>query len=138
MLRSLQNIMCRKLRGKAMVTKNIIRVLTLAFSLLALPLLLGGCGSTATMTGGYADNASIAIVARDRHVGERVNLYVDGTLVRSDVEAVEESKATRKAERIVVAPGTHEVSVVNQGGVELFRQKVFLSAGKVKLVVLLP
>jgi len=28
--------------------------------------------------------------------------------------------------------------VVNQGGVELFRQKVFLSAGKVKLVVLLP
>ena len=28
-----------------MVTKNIIRVLTLAFSLLALPLLLGGCGS---------------------------------------------------------------------------------------------
>lgn len=138
MLRSLQNIMCRKLRGKAMVTKNIIRVLTLAFSLLALPLLLGGCGSTATMTGGYADNASIAIVARDRHVGERVNLYVDGALVRSDVEAVKESKATRKAERIVVAPGTHEVSVVNQGGVELFRQKVFLSAGKVKLVVLLP
>lgn len=138
MLRSLQNIMCRKLRGKAMVTKNIIRVLTLAFSLLALPLLLGGCGSTATMTGGYADNASIAIVARDRHVGERVNLYVDGALVRSDVEAVKESEATRKAERIVVAPGTHEVSVVNQGGVELFRQKVFLSAGKVKLVVLLP
>ena len=138
MLRSLQNIMCRKLRGKAMVTKNIIRVLTLAFSVLALPLLLGGCGSTATMTGGYADNASIAIVARDRHVGERVNLYVDGALVRSDVEAVKESKATRKAERIVVAPGTHEVSVVNQGGVELFRQKVFLSAGKVKLVVLLP
>lgn len=138
MLRSLQNIMCRKLRGKAMVTKNIIRVLTLAFSLLALPLLLGGCGSTATMTGGYADNASIAIVARDRHVGERVNLYVDGALVRSDVEAVKESKATRKAERIVVAPGAHEVSVVNQGGVELFRQKVFLSAGKVKLVVLLP
>lgn len=138
MLRSLQNIMCRKLRGKAMVTKNIIRVLALAFSVFALPLLLGGCGSTATMTGGYADNASIAIVARDRHVGERVNLYVDGTLVRSDVEAVEESKATRKAERIVVAPGTHEVSVVNQGGVELFRQKVFLSAGKVKLVVLLP
>ena len=138
MLRSLQNIMCRKLRGKAMVTKNIIRVLTLAFSLLALPLLLGGCGSPATMTGGYADNASIAIVARDRHVGERVNLYVDGALVRSDVEAVKESKATRKAERIVVAPGTHEVSVVNQGGVELFRQKVFLSAGKVKLVVLLP
>ena len=138
MLRSLQNIMCRKLRGKAMVTKNIIRVLALAFSLLALPLLLGGCGSTATMTGGYADNASIAIVARDRHVGERVNLYVDGALVRSDVEAVKESKATRKAERIVVAPGTHEVSVINQGGVELFRQKVFLSAGKVKLVVLLP
>lgn len=138
MLRSLQNIMCRKLRGKAMVTKNIIRVLALAFSVFALPLLLGGCGSTATMTGGYADNASIAIVARDRHVGERVNLYVDGTLVRSDVEAVEESKATRKAERIVVAPGTHEVSVINQGGVELFRQKVFLSAGKVKLVVLLP
>ena len=138
MLRSLQNIMCRKLRGKAMVTKNIIRVLSLAFSVFALPLLLGGCGSTATMTGGYADNASIAIVARDRHVGERVNLYVDGALVRSDVEAVKESKATRKAERIVVAPGTHEVSVVNQGGVELFRQKVFLSAGKVKLVVLLP
>lgn len=138
MLRSLQNIMCRKLRGKAMVTKNIIRVLSLAFSVFALPLLLGGCGSTATMTGGYADNASIAIVARDRHVGERVNLYVDGTLVRSDVEAVKESKATRKAERIVVAPGTHEVSVINQGGVELFRQKVFLSAGKVKLVVLLP
>ena len=138
MLRSLQNIMCRKLRGKAMVTKNIIRVLTLAFSVLALPLLLGGCGSTATMTGGYADNASIAIVARDRHVGERVNLYVDGTLVRSDVKVVKESEATRKAERIVVAPGTHEVSVVNQGGVELFRQKVFLSAGKVKLVVLLP
>ena len=137
MLRSLQNIMCRKLRGKAMVTKNIIRVLALAFSVFALPLLLGGCGSTATMTGGYADNASIAIVARDRHVGERVNLYVDGTLVRSDVEAVEESKATRKAERIVVAPGTHEVSVVNQGGVELFRQKVFLSAVKVKMVVLL-
>ena len=138
MLRSLQNIMCRKLRGKAMVTKNIIRVLSLAFSVFALPLLLGGCGSTATMTGGYADNASIAIVARDRHVGERVNLYVDGALVRSDVEAVKESKATRKAERIVVAPGTHEVSVINQGGVELFRQKVFLSAGKVKLVVLLP
>ena len=138
MLRSLQNIMCRKLRGKAMVTKNIIRVLTLAFSVLALPLLLGGCGSTATMTGGYADNASIAIVARDRHVGEKVNLYVDGTLVRSDVKVVKESKATRKAERIVVAPGTHEVTVVNQGGVELFRQKVFLSAGKVKLVVLLP
>ncbi len=138
MLRSLQNIMCRKLRGKAMVTKNIIRVLALAFSVFALLLLLGGCGSTATMTGGYADNASIAIVARDRHVGERVNLYVDGALVRSDVEAVKESKATRKAERIVVAPGTHEVSVVNQGGVELFRQKVFLSAGKVKLVVLLP
>ena len=142
MLRSLQNIMCRKLRGKAMVTKNIIRVLTLAFSVLALPLLLGGCGSTATMTGGYADNARIAIVARDRHVGERVNLYVnlyvDGTLVRSDVKVVKESEATRKAERIVVAPGTHEVSVVNQGGVELFRQKVFLSAGKVKLVVLLP
>lgn len=138
MLRSLQNIMCRKLRGKAMVTKNIIRVLALAFSVLALPLLLGGCGSTATMTGGYADNACIAIVARDRHVGERVNLYVDGTLVRSDVKVVKESKATRKAERIVVAPGTHEVSVVNQGGVELFRQKVFLSAGKVKLVVLLP
>ena len=145
MLRSLQNIMCRKLRGKAMVTKNIIRVLSLAFSVFALPLLLGGCGSTAinrafieVMTGGDADNASIAIVARDRHVGERVNLYVDGALVRSDVEAVEESKATRKAERIVVAPGTHEVSVVNQGGVELFRQKVFLSAGKVKLVVLLP
>ena len=138
MLRSLQNIMCRKLRGKAMVTKNIIRVLTLAFSVLALPLLLGGCGSTATMTGGYADNASIAIVARDRHVGERVNLYVDGALVRSDVKVVKESEATRKAERIVVAPGTHEVSVVNQGGVELFRQKVFLSAGKVKLVVLLP
>lgn len=121
-----------------MVTKNIIRVLTLAFSVLALPLLLGGCGSTATMTGGYADNASIAIVARDRHVGEKVNLYVDGTLVRSDVKVVKESKATRKAERIVVAPGTHEVTVVNQGGVELFRQKVFLSAGKVKLVVLLP
>lgn len=125
-----------------MVTKNIIRVLTLAFSVLALPLLLGGCGSTATMTGGYADNARIAIVARDRHVGERVNLYVnlyvDGTLVRSDVKVVKESEATRKAERIVVAPGTHEVSVVNQGGVELFRQKVFLSAGKVKLVVLLP
>ena len=138
MLRSLQNIMCRKLRGKAMVTKNIIRVLALAFSVFALLLLLGGCGSTATMTGGYADNASIAIVARDRHVGERVNLYVDGALVRSDVEAVKESKATRKAERIVVAPGTHEVSVVNQGGVELFRQKVFLSAGKVKFVVLLP
>ena len=138
MLRSLQNIMCRKLRGKAMVTKNIIRVLALAFSVFALPLLLGGCGSTATMTGGYADNASIAIVARDRHVGERVNLYVDGALVRSDVEAVEESKATREAERIVVAPGTHEVSVINQGGVELFKQKVFLSAGKVKLVVLLP
>ncbi len=142
MLRSLQNIMCRKLRGKAMVTKNIIRVLSLAFSVFALPLLLGGCGSTATMTGGYADNASIAIVARDRHVGERVNLYVnlyvDGTLVRSDVKVVKESEATRKAERIVVAPGTHEVSVVNQGGVELFRQKVFLSAGKVKLVVLLP
>ena len=138
MLRSLQNIMCRKLRGKAMVTKNIIRVLALAFSVLALPLLLGGCGSTATMTGGYADSASIAIVARERHVGERVNLYVDGALVRSDVEAVEESEATRKAERIVVAPGTHEVSVINQGGVELFRQKVFLSAGKVKLVVLLP
>ena len=125
-----------------MVTKNIIRVLALAFSVLALPLLLGGCGSTATMTGGYADNACIAIVARDRHVGERVNLYVnlyvDGTLVRSDVKVVKESEATRKAERIVVAPGTHEVSVVNQGGVELFRQKVFLSAGKVKLVVLLP
>ena len=138
MLRSLQNIMCRKLRGKAMVTKNIIRVLALAFSVFALPLLLGGCGSTATMTGGYADNASIAIVASDRHVGERVNLYVDGALVRSDVEAVKESEATRKAERIVVAPGTHEVSVVNQGGVELFKQKVFLSAGKVKLVVLLP
>lgn len=138
MLRSLQNIMCRKLRGKAMVTKNIIRVLALVFSVFALLLLLGGCGSTATMTGGYADNASIAIVARDRHVGERVNLYVDGALVRSDVEAVKESEATRKAERIVVAPGTHEVSVVNQGGVELFRQKVFLSAGKVKLVVLLP
>ena len=121
-----------------MVTKNIIRVLALVFSVFALLLLLGGCGSTATMTGGYADNASIAIVARDRHVGERVNLYVDGALVRSDVEAVKESEATRKAERIVVAPGTHEVSVVNQGGVELFRQKVFLSAGKVKLVVLLP
>lgn len=138
MLRSLKSITCKKLRSNAMATKNIIRVLALAFSLLALPLLLGGCGSTATMTGGYADNASIVIAGRDRYIGEKVNLYVDGTLARSGVKAVRESKATRKAERIVVTPGTHEVAVTNQKGEELFKQKVFLSAGKVKLVVLLP
>lgn len=69
-------------------------------------------------------------------MGEPVNVHVDGQVAAREVKVVSESKATRKAARIEVTPGTHEVVVIGKGGKELHRAKVFLSTGKSKVIVL--
>lgn len=117
-----------------MKTKSKIGALLLG--VLPVLVLLSSCGSTATLTGGYADKATIVIAAKKEYVGVKVSLYVDGQVVKQDIAAVKESKATRTAPRFEVSPGTHDVSVVGENGIELHRAKIFLSSGKSKVIVL--
>lgn len=116
--------------------KTLYKKIAASLPLLALFLFLGACGSTATLTGGYDDKATVLIAAKEFYIDEEVNLYVDGQLAASNVQVVRESRATRKAPRIEVAPGTHEVAVVDMQGKELHRAKIFLSTGKSKVIVL--
>lgn len=116
--------------------KTVYKKIAVSLPLLALLLFLGACGSTATLTGGYEDKATILIAAKEFYIGESVDLYVDGRLAASSVRAVRESRATRKAPRIEVAPGTHDVAVVDKQGKELHRARIFLSTGKSKVIVL--
>lgn len=106
--------------------------LTLVFALLVG---LASCGSTASISGGLTDESYVVLTAKKEYVGQTVYLSIDGAEA-VPVRLTRDDNKARKASRITVQPGRHQVSITDQARKQLYRQEIFVSTRNSKLIAL--
>jgi hypothetical protein len=106
--------------------------------LLSAVLLFAGCGTgTHTVVSGKADEAAVVFFAES---SQSIDVTIDGKAYQVKTVKDTEYKAKRDIKRtaensIVVSPGQHDVKVTRRGETVL-TQKIFVSAGEIKVIKL--
>lgn len=108
-------------------------LLLLFFSLAAL---LTACGSVGSATGGYADEGYVKVVSKNKElIKTTVAVSIDKQSPREAI-VLDAKKAVRSEPHFILKPGTHTIQVSDRMGTVLYDSKIFLSAGKTKVIEL--
>lgn len=109
---------------------------TLLLIFLGLAALLTACGSVGSATGGFADEGYVKVVSKNKElIKTTVAVSIDSQSSREAV-VLDAKKAVRSEPHFVLKPGTHTILVSDRMGKVLYDSKIFLSAGKTKVIEL--
>lgn len=109
---------------------------TLLLLFLGLAALLTACGSVGSTTGGFADEGFVKIVSKNKElIKTTVSVSIDRQSSREAI-VLDAKKAVRSEPHFILKPGTHTIQVSDRMGAVLYDSKIFLSAGKTKVIEL--
>lgn len=114
--------------------KNLLSIL-LTIAVLSIGILITGCGTTSSMSGGRGDYSEIVLSFKKDFVNRWVHVIVDDN-EPVEVRPKRRDVAVREAVRLMIDPGRHQVIVTDLDGYLLYSDEIFVSAGASKIIVL--
>ncbi len=115
--------------------KNLLSIL-FTIAVLSIGVLITGCGTTSSMSGGRGDYSEIVLSSKKDFVNRWVRVIVDDN-EPVEVRPKRRDVAVREAAvRMMIDPGRHQVIVTDLDGYLLYSDEIFVSAGASKIIVL--
>lgn len=114
--------------------KSLLSIL-LTIAVLSIGVLITGCGTTSSMSGGRGDYSEIVLSSKKDFVNRWVRVIVDDN-EPVEVRPKRHDVAVREAVRMMIDPGRHQVIVTDLDGYLLYSHEIFVSAGASKIIVL--